>query len=162
MVVIGWTAPTLTAAALRAGLFFVGLSLAYYAFSTFVLGYPGGALVQRWAILAVTAVPLVAAATWWASRHRGPLPAVVLGLVAAIALIDGNVLPFWYAVIGDPLPAEFPYRPIQAVVEIGTASVIAGLVPRNWATRAMALVVVVPALWLVPELVSIAMRLVAF
>ncbi len=161
IVVIGWKARTVGAAALRAAVFVVGLSLAYYAFSTFVLGFPGGALVQRWAILAVTAVPLMAAATWWASRRSGPLPAVVLGVIAAIAIADGNVLPFWYAVIGDPLPEEFPYRPIQAAVEIGTALVVAGLVPRDWATRAMALVLVFPALWLVPELISIAMRLVS-
>lgn len=158
---IGWSALTMAAAALRAALFFIGLSLAYYAVSSFVLGFPGGGLAQRWALLSITAVPLMAAAIWWAARHRGPLPAIVLALVAAIALFDGNVLPFWYAAIGEPLGPDFPYRPVQAAVEIATALVPVALVPRDWVTRAMALVFVLPASVVVPALIGAAMRVVS-
>ncbi|MCV0402845.1 MAG: DUF6518 family protein [Chloroflexi bacterium] len=158
IIVIAWTAPTLVAATGRAALFFIGLSMAYYAVSSFVLGFPDTGLVVRWAGLAVTAVPIMAAATWWAAGRRGLLPAIVAALVAAVALFDGNVLPFWYAATGDPLPPEFPYRPVQAAVEIGTALVAVLLIPRERLTRAVALALVVPASFLVPELVNIAIR----
>lgn len=161
IIAIAWIAPTLVAAAVRSALFFIGLSVAYYAVSSFVLGFPETGLVVRWAALAVTAVPIMAAAIWWAARRRGLLPAVVAAMVAAIALFDGNVLPFWYAATGEPLPPEFPYRPVQAAVEIGTALVAVLLIPREWLTRAVALVLIVPASFLVPELINLAMRAVS-
>jgi hypothetical protein len=153
IVLIGRFAPTPVEAALRAALFFVALSIGYYAWATFVLGFPVGGLVQRWAVLSVTGVPVLAAAIWWAARQRGILPAIVIGLTAAIALFDGHILPFWYA-ITDGLPPEFPYRPIQAVVELATASVAVALLPRDWLTRLVAIGLALPAAWVLPELIG--------
>lgn len=156
LVVIGWRATTMPAAAGRAAVFFVTLTIGYYAYSTFVLGFPGGRLVQFWAVVSVTAVPVLAAGMWWSSRHRGPLPAAVLAAVGAIALVDGNTLPFWYAMAGDSMPPGFPYRPIQAAIEIGTALVAVTFAPRDWPTRAMAVALVLPLAWLASELIGFA------
>jgi hypothetical protein len=47
IVLIGRFALTPAEAALRAGLFFVALGIGYYAWTTFVHGFPGGDFVQR-------------------------------------------------------------------------------------------------------------------
>lgn len=159
VVLIGWRTPNTTAAAVQGALFFLGLSLGYYAYSTFVLGFPGGELVVRWAALSLTAVPAMAAAVWWATRHSGLIPAGILAVVGALALYDGNTLPFWYIVTDGATTPGFPYRPVQAFVEIATALTATVVVPRNGRTRLMALLLLLPARIVVGRLIELAMRI---
>ena len=142
--VIGRFSPDVIQAALRGVAFFIGLSLGYYAWSVFVLQFGIGGYLFLWGGLAVTAVPVVAAVLWWASRHRGPLAGFVMAMTAGLALSDGTVIQMWWRLLGE-LPGEFPLRPVQALADVVVALVVVGIVPVHRATRGWALALLLPA-----------------
>lgn len=160
LILIAWRADSVPSAALRGVIFFVGLTVGYYAFSVLVLGFPGGQLARRWAALAFTAVPLLAAAVRWASRERGLLAAGVVAGVAALALFDGHAVALLRDLTGSGLPPEIVRRPVQAVVEVGTALLAVALVARDSRTRVLAITLLFPAIWVMPEIMERSMRLV--
>jgi hypothetical protein len=135
---IGRFAPTGGWAAARGVAFFVAMTLSYYAWSVFVLGFGIDRWLSIWAVLAVTAVPLLAVAVWWASRETGIHRAAVMAGMAGIALADGTVHRLWLMLLGD-LPAGFPVRPFQALFNVLAALVIAGCLPVHRRARAWAL-----------------------
>jgi hypothetical protein len=137
--VIGRLAPSVAWAAGRATAFFVAMTLAYYASSSLVFGFPLDRWVVTWSVLAVTAVPVLAAATWWATRRPGAVPGVLIGALAATILAGGSINQAWLYALGE-LPADFPVRPVQALTDLATAVVVAGILPVHRSTRVTALV----------------------
>jgi hypothetical protein len=119
------------------------MCLGYDAWAQVALGFGATRWLLVWAVLTVTAVPLLAAGTCWAVRRRGPLPGAVLGGVAALALSDGALRQLWLAGRGL-LPPDFPLRPVQAAVSVAVALAVAGLLPRTSMTRWWALGLLVP------------------
>lgn len=160
LVLIAWRADSVLSAALRGVLFFLGLTVGYYAFSVLILGFPGGQLARRWATLAITAVPLLAAGVRWASRESGWVAAGVVAVVAALAMFDGHTVALMRDLTGSGMPPGMVRRPVQAFVEVGTAVLAIALVARDWRTRALAITLLFPAIWVMPEIMDRSMRLV--
>ena len=140
---IGWRAPSLRAAAVRAAVFFAAMTVAYYAWAALVLdrGWELRGLVA-WLVLSATAVPVTAAAVRWATRRTGWLPAALLAMAAAITL-GGGVL----ADAGD--------HPVQAVVDVVVAGVLVVVPPRDGRTRLLAVVLTAPLTWLAAQLLDV-------
>lgn len=132
---LGWLASTTRLAAVGSAVFFAVMSLAYYGWAVVVLGFalrPVLVLLAVWLLLSATAVPLFAVGVRWATTHRGVLPGALLAGAAALAVAEG------------PL-ADDGVRPVQAVAGVLVALVVAGLLPRHGRTRAVSLVLLVPA-----------------
>lgn len=104
--------------------------------------------------LAVTAVPVIAFAVNWASRRRGILPGLVMGLAAAIPLADGPLRQLWLGYGRNVLPAGFQLHPIQAALDVVMAVVIAGVLPRDRRTRFYALLLTVPMYWVATSMID--------
>jgi hypothetical protein len=143
--VIGRLSPTPAQAALRAVVFILAMCVAYYAWAELVFGFIGSfPWLLTWSVLGATLVPLAAAGTWWASRHRGIGPGAVIALVAGAAFIDGRLYQYLLLWAGI-LPADFPaFRPVQAAFSLAVALLIAGVLPAKRLTRAWALVLTIP------------------
>jgi hypothetical protein len=145
LAVVARLSPSARTAALRATGFFTIMCAAYYAWSTYILGFGGSArLLVLWAAVALFVVPPLAAAVQWAFAHRGLLPGLVVAVVAATPLTDGTVWQMWWAYVLRAAPENFPLRPVQALVSVAVAVSIAGLLPRHTGTRLWAAALLVP------------------
>jgi GAF domain-containing protein len=134
-------------AAATSAVFFTVMSVAYYGWAVGVLGFGLRAnlvLLAAWTVLSLTAVPLFAVVVHLATRRRGVLPGTVLAGAAAVALADRTLWQLWLAASGG-LPPGTPLHPVQAVAGVVVALVVAGVLPRHGRTRAVALVLLVPA-----------------
>lgn len=149
---IGRFAPTLAAAAARAAAFFAAMTVAYYAWAAWVLGFGWSRLLPVWLVLAATAVAAVAAVVRWASDRPGVLPGALMALVAGIAAADGGLRGLWLWAQG--LLPWAATRPVQAVAEVVVAVVVAVVLPRNGVTRFWAAVLLVPMAWVAGELLD--------
>lgn len=157
LAVIAVSAPTAAEAGLRSATFFTALCLAYYGWMTFALGFAGvGRYFYAWTALAVTAVPVIAVTVSWASRRRGILPGLVMGLAAAIPLADGPLRQLWLGYGRNVLPAGFQLHPVQAALDVVMAVVIAGVMPRDRHTRLYALLLAVPMCWVATSVIGAA------
>ncbi|MBB3676343.1 hypothetical protein FHX36_002078 [Modestobacter versicolor] len=140
---IGWSAPSLAAAAARAAAFFAAMTVAYYGWAAEVLdaGWEVRLLVA-WLVLSATAVPATAAAAHWATRRTGPLPAALLAAAAGITLGGG--------VLGDAAD-----HPVQAVLDVVVAGVLVVVLPRDGRTRLVAVLLTVPLSWVAARLLGV-------
>ena len=153
--VIGWAAPSVRQAAVRAAAFFAAMTLAYYGWSAEVLHFGWQPrLVLVWLLASVTAVPAVAVAAAWASRRSGALPGSLLALPAGIALGGGVLWREWLLWTGSAPP--LPGQPVQAVVDAVTSLVLVLALPRSARTRVWAVLLLVPMWWLATELLGVA------
>lgn len=143
---IGRAASTWRTAAMRAAAFFATMTLAYYAYAAWVLGFGWNRLLPVWLILSATAVAGAAVASWWGTRRAGPLPGALMGLAAGIALAGGSVQRLFWVWTG--VMPELAARPVQAAVDVVTALVLTLVLPRRWSTRLWAIVLAVPMVWL--------------
>ena len=151
--VIASTAPSIPAAAVRAAAFFAAMTVAYYAWASLVLGFPGTWLLPAWLVLSVTAVALTAACVRWAVVRPGPLPGLLLAGVAGVALAGGSVLRLHHAWAGD-LPWD-AVRPVQVAAELATAAVVALVLPLHRSTRLWAAALLLPAAWAAWQVVQL-------
>ncbi len=142
---IGRTAPTLTAAGVRAALFFAAMTVAYYLWASLVLGFPWTWLLPAWLVLSVTAVPVTAVAVRWATARSGAVPGLLLAGIAGIALAGGSLQRLHLAASG--LLVESATRPVQAAVDLLVAAVIVLVLPLHRATRLWGLALLVPMAW---------------
>jgi len=126
---IGRSAPTWRAAAGRAAVFFVAMSLAYYAWAAWVLGFGWSRAMPAWLLLSVTVVPVFCMCTWWATQRAGVLPGAMLALSAGITIAEGA---------GGG---------VQRVVDVVTVAALVLLLPRHRSTRLWAVVLTLPAVW---------------
>jgi hypothetical protein len=145
---IGRFAPSWRAAAMRAAVFFAGMSIAYYAWAAEVLDLGWNReLLGAWLVLSLTAVPATALAAWWASCRSGVLPGALLAVLAAIALGGGVVRQQWGIWTGAQ-----PYlsaQPVQAAVDIVVVLVLVLALPQHRRTRLWAIALTVPFVWLI-------------
>ncbi len=153
---IGRFAPAPGRAAGRAAVFFAAMTVAYYTWAVWVLGFGyRPALVLAWLALSATAVTGVAAATWWATRRPGPVAGAAVALVAGIAPVGGALrgLYLWW----DGAYPAAALQPVQAAVEVIVVLVLTLLLPRHRSTRAWAVVLVLPMWWLADQLIDVAL-----
>jgi hypothetical protein len=144
---LGRFAPTWIAAALRSATFFAAMSVAYYAWAAEILDFGwNDRVLTAWLVLSATAVPGTAVAVWWASRRAGVLSGALLGGAAAIVLAGGVVE--WQYWIWTGVQPWLVSRPVQFVVDVGTALVLLLVLPRHPRTRLWAVVLTVPITWL--------------
>jgi len=140
---IGWRAPSLRAAAVRAAVFFAAMTVTYYGWAGLVLdrGWEVRLLVA-WLVLSATAVPVTAAAVHVATRRTGWLPGALLATTAGITL-GGGVL----ADVGD--------HPVQAVADVVVAVVLVVVLPRDGRTRLEAVGLTAPLTWGAAQLLDV-------
>ncbi|WP_222195959.1 DUF6518 family protein [Modestobacter italicus] len=156
---IGWRAPLPRAAALRSGLFFATMTVAYYGWAALVLGFSGQAdLLVIWLLLSATAVPATGVAVHWATRHTGWLPGALLGVPAGLVLGSGGARQTWLAWQDGAL--SMAGRPVQTLAEVVTVLVLVLLLPRDHRTRLWAAACAVPATWLAPQVLDLLHRFV--
>jgi hypothetical protein len=144
---VGRFAPALPLAAVRAATFFAAMTLAYYSWAMWVLGFGyEPELVVAWLALSVTAVAAVAAVSWWAVRRAGAVAGALVGLIAGTALVGGAVrrLYLWWDGAADPMSLQ----PGQIVAELVAVLVITLVLPMQLSTRLWALALVLPMWWL--------------
>jgi hypothetical protein len=140
---IGWSAPSLAAAALRSGVFFAAMTVAYYGWAATVLGFGWDAdLVVVWLLLSATAVPATGAAVQWATRRAGRLPGALLAAAAGIPLGGGA--------IGDA-----GEHPVQAVADVVVALALVAVLPRHGRTRLAAVLLTLPLTWVAAQLLDV-------
>ncbi|MCZ2824168.1 MULTISPECIES: DUF6518 family protein [unclassified Modestobacter] len=129
---IGWSAPSPAAAALRSGVFFAAMTVAYYAWAALVLDFGWSVrLLVAWLVLSATAVPATAVAAHVATRGSGWLPGALLAMAAGITLGGGAL-----ADAGD--------HPVQAVVDVVVALVLVVVLARDLRTRLWAAALTLP------------------
>ena len=129
---VGWRAPSLPAAAARAGVFFAGMTVAYYAWAALVLHFGWDVrLLVAWLVLSATAVPVTAAGVHLATRRSGWLPGALLAAAAGITLGGGAL-------------TEAGDHPVQAVVDVVVAVVLVVVLPRDGRTRLWAAALTLP------------------
>jgi hypothetical protein len=147
-------------AALRSGLFFSAMCGAYYAWALAVLGFGGsGRFLVLWLVVAVLAVPPLAAALSWAFSRGGPLAWTVVATVAAVPLTSGSLWQLWWAYVQRGAPDGFPLRPVQALVDAAVVVLVVGVLPRRRSTRAGALLLLLPIAWTMGQLADPLRRL---
>ncbi|MCZ2818407.1 DUF6518 family protein [Modestobacter sp. VKM Ac-2984] len=129
---IGWAAPSPSAAALRSGVFFAAMTVAYYAWAALVLDFGWSVrLLVAWLVLSATAVPVTAVAAHVATRGSGWLPGALLATAAGITLGGGAL-----ADAGD--------HPVQAVVDVVVALMLVVVLARDLRTRLWAAALTLP------------------
>ncbi|SOE01430.1 hypothetical protein [Blastococcus haudaquaticus] len=138
---IGRSAPTLPTAAGRAAAFFAAMTLAYYAWAAWALGFGWSRLLPVWLVLSATAVAFFAAVVHWAARHTGLLPGAVIALAAGTTLAGGAFPGLWSGLTGGPDPGH----PVQGVVDVLVALLLLAVLPATPRTRLWAVLLVVPA-----------------
>jgi hypothetical protein len=93
---IGWSAPSAVAAALRSGMFFAAMTVAYYAWAAEVLDVGWDVrLLVAWLLLSATAVPVTGAGVQWAPRRAGWFAGGLLGVPAEPVLGSGAARQTW-------------------------------------------------------------------
>jgi Family of unknown function (DUF6518) len=142
VVLIGWLSRSMAGAALNGALVFVGMVSGYYLWTHAVLGYGGGPFELVWATLAVALCPALAAASWWATRRPGLLPAIVLAVPAGLTLASGPVNQV-FLVLEGLLPE--PTHWAQAIFDLVFAVLIVLVLPRHASTRLWGAFLCVPA-----------------
>ncbi|MGY1594657.1 DUF6518 family protein [Geodermatophilus sp. SYSU D00708] len=145
---VGRTAPTVGAAAVRAAVFFAAMTLAYYAWAAWVLGFGWSPLLPAWLVLSATAVAATAAGCWWATRRAGLLPGAVVALTAGVTLAGGEAAALLWTLTGGAGPGFRTAHPVQGWVDAVVAVVLVAVLPRSGRTRLWALVLLAPATWL--------------
>jgi hypothetical protein len=153
LAVVATLAPTIPRAALRASAFFVGMSVGYYAWASLVLDFGWSAQAYLWLGVALTVVPVAAAAVQWATRRRGVLPGAVMAGIAGLALGSGAVRQVWLFAIG--LFPGHTLRPVQAAFDLLMMVVVVGVLPRHSATRWWGAVLVIPLAVVAGRLVDV-------
>jgi hypothetical protein len=151
---IGRFAPAIGAAAGRGAAFFAAMTLAYYGWAAWVLGFgyePG--LIVAWLVLSATAVAAVAAVTRWAVLRRGPVAGALVALISGTALVGGALrrLYLWW---GGSVPAT-ALQPVQVAVEVVAVLVITLVLPLHRSTRLWALAMTLPMWWLADLLIDL-------
>ncbi|WP_116449960.1 DUF6518 family protein [Blastococcus litoris] len=141
---IGRLAPSPPAAAVRAAVFFAAMTVAYYAWAAWVLGFGWNRLLPVWLVLSATAVAVTAAVAWWATRRPGPLPGAAVALGAGIVLAGGQFLPLWRRLTGTAAEGELLFHPGQGWVDAAVALVLVAVLPRHVPTRLWGLLLVAP------------------
>ena len=154
---IGRGAATPIAAALRCAAFFAAMTLAYYAWADWVLGFGWSRALPAWLLLSVTAVAAVGVTVQWATRHPGLLPGALLALVAGVTLTGGAVQELAWTWTGV-LP-EGSGRPVQAAADVAVVLLLVLAVPRHRRTRLWAVVLVLPMAWLAERLLDLLRQL---
>ena len=140
---VGWRAPSLRDAALRSGVFFAAMTIAYYGWAAVVLHFGWDVrLLVAWLVLSATAVPATAAAAHLATRRSGPLPGALLAVAAGIALGGGALGEAWE-------------HPVQAVADVAVAAVLVLVLPRDGRTRLWAVALTVPCTWVAAQLLDV-------
>lgn len=155
-VVIGATASSAARAAGRAAVAFTAMCLGYYGYAALALGHPVGREAAVWLALALTAVPLVAAAAHAARvRDRWWSGVVLAGLAALVGVGDDAIVRVVIAVTEDP-PAAFlaSVRPVQAALNVLGAAAVVLLVPRSRRVRWIAVVLTIPVAVLIAPAAS--------
>jgi hypothetical protein len=150
---IGRYAPTSALAALRGAVFFAAMTVAYYGWAAWVLDMGSDRdLVVIWLMLSATAVATFSAVIWWSTRRPGPAAGALVALGAATAQVGGAVhrLHLW----ADGALVEL-VNPVQAVVEVATALVMALVLPRHRSTRIWAVLLIVPAVAVAGRLLDV-------
>ncbi|MGY1858377.1 DUF6518 family protein [Modestobacter sp. SYSU DS0290] len=156
---IGRLAPSVRAAAVRAGVFFAAMTVAYYTWAALVLDFGWSPrLLVAWLLLSATAVPATGAVVHWATRRSGWLPGALLGVPAGLVLGSGAARQLWLTWV-QPNPA-LPDRPVQVVAEVVTALVLVAVLPADRRTRAWAAVLAVPALLVAADVLDLLHRVV--
>jgi hypothetical protein len=150
---IGRSAPTLPTAAARAATFFAAMTLAYYGWAVWVLGFgyePD--LIAAWLALSATAVAAVAAVSWWATRRPGVVAGALVGLIAGTALVGGalRLLFLWW----DGSAVASALQPVQVAAELVAVLVITLVLPLHRSTRLWALAFTLPMWWLAQLLID--------
>jgi len=139
---IGWRAPTVRAAAVRAGVFFAAMTVAYYTWAALVLDFGWEVrLLGAWLVLSATAVPLTAAGVHVATRRTGWLPGALLAMAAGITLGGGAL-------------EDAGSHPVQVVVDVLVAGVLVVVLPRDTRTRLAAVLLTLPLSWVAAQLLD--------
>ena len=140
---VGRAAPSPRSAAVRAGVFFAAMTVAYYGWAALVLDFGWDVrLLVAWLLLSATAVPATAVAAHLATRRVGPLPAALLATAAAIALGGGAV-------------PDAGGHPVQAVVDVLVAAVLVVVLPRDGRTRLVAVALTLPLTVVAAQLLDV-------
>ena len=138
---VGRAAPTLPTAAGRSAAFFASMTVAYYAWAAWVLGFGWSRLLPVWLVLSATAVAVFAAVVHWAARNAGLLPGAVIALAAGTTLAGGAFPGLWSGLTGGPDPVH----PVQGVLDVVVTLVLLAVLPATPRTRLWAVVLAVPA-----------------
>ncbi|SFF36083.1 hypothetical protein [Blastococcus tunisiensis] len=141
---VGRYAPTVGTAAGRSAAFFAAMTVAYYAWAAWALGFGWSPLLPVWLVLSATVVAAFAATTWWAGRKTGPLPAAAIALAAAVPLAGGEFAGLWSWIVDAP-SGFVPVHPVQGVVDAAVALALLVVLPCTPRTRLWAVLLVVPA-----------------
>lgn len=144
MALLGRCAPTVGTAAGRSVAFFAAMTVAYYAWAAWVLGFGWSVLLPVRLVLSATAVAVFAAATWWASRNTGLLPGAVIALAAAVPPAGGEFTGLWTLVV-ESSPGFVPVHPVRGVVDAVVVLALLVVLPCSSRTRLWAVLLVVPA-----------------
>ncbi|GAA4739918.1 hypothetical protein GCM10023328_21250 [Modestobacter marinus] len=129
---IGWAAPAPRAAALRAGVFFAAMTVAYYGWAALVLDFGWSVrLLVAWLVLSATAVPATAVAAHVATRRSGWLPGALLATAAGITLGGGAL-------------TDAAGHPVQAAADVVVVLVLVVVLARDLRTRLWAAALTLP------------------
>ena len=140
---IGWSAPSGRAAAVRAAVFFAAMTVAYYAWAALVLHFGWNVrLLIAWLLLSVSAVPATAVAAHWSTRRSGWLPGALLAMAAAITLGGGAL-------------GNAGGHPVQAVADVVVAVLLVAVLPRDGRTRIWAVGLTLPSTWGAAQLLDV-------
>ncbi|MQA32262.1 DUF6518 family protein [Modestobacter roseus] len=151
---VGWLAPSVRAAAVRAAVFFATMTVAYYAWAALVLDFGWATrLLLAWLLLSATAVPATGAVVHWATRRSGWLPGALLGVPAGLVLGSGATRGLWLTWVQPEL--SLPDRPVQVAAELVTAAVLVAVLPTDRRTRLWAAVLAVPALLVATDVLDL-------
>jgi len=80
-------------------------------------------------------------------RRRGWAAALVASLVAGAILADDPLRQYWNELTID-LPSDFPFHPVQAVIDVVLAAASVLLLTGDWRGRILAVALLFPAMLL--------------
>ena len=129
-------------AALRAAVFFVPMTVAYYAWAQVILGFGYTRDLVVWLVLAAAVVPPFAAVVRWGREGCDALAAGTAALLAALSFSGGALHRVWLAATGS-LPSDAT-RPVQAALEVVVAVGVVLWLPRTRRARTWAALALVP------------------
>ena len=95
--------------------------------------------------MALVSAPAGAAAVSLSYQRRGWAAALVASLIGGAILADGPLRQYWNEItIG--LPSNFPFHPVQAVVDVVLAAASVFLLTRDARSRVLAVAQMFPAM----------------